>query len=95
MLDVKEKVVVELQPDVEPLTLLVDRGQLITAQKTDATLSPCFSLVTDPKCHKSGSYLVDDEVDAPLESSFWSSLWDCDSGGSATAVSSPGARFGS
>ena len=52
----------ELQPDVEPLTLLVDRGQLITAQKTDATLSPCFSLVTDPKCHKSGSYLVDDEV---------------------------------
>ena len=56
---------VELQPDVKSLTLLVDRGQLITAQKTDATLSPCFSLVTDPKCDKSGSYLVDDGVLMP------------------------------
>lgn len=60
--EVKENVVVELQPDNKTLTLSVDREQLINAQKTDATLSPCFSLVTGPKCVKSVSYLVDDGV---------------------------------
>lgn len=59
--EVKENVVVELQPN-ETLTLSVDKEQLINAQKTDATLSPCFSLITGPNCDKSGSYLVDDGV---------------------------------
>lgn len=42
-------VVVELQPDNKTLTLSVGKEQLISAQKTDAPLSSCFSLVTGPK----------------------------------------------
>lgn len=44
---------IELQPDDKALSRSVDRDQLIRAQKTDATLPPCLSLVKYPTCEKS------------------------------------------
>lgn len=64
LLECEEKAPVstELQPDVETLTRSVDRKRLIKDQKTDATLSSCFSRVNNPTCDKSVSYLLDEGV---------------------------------
>ena len=43
-------VVVEFQPDDVTMSLPVDKEELIKAQKNDASLSPCFSLVANPEC---------------------------------------------
>ncbi|CAI5657199.1 unnamed protein product [Oreochromis niloticus] len=53
---------VELQPDEKPLTLPVEKNKLIKAQKNDESLSCCWASVTEPKCGKSASYLIEDGV---------------------------------
>lgn len=58
----KAPVSAEFQLDNKTLALSGDREELIRAQKTDATLSSCFSLVDNPACDKSVSYLLDEGV---------------------------------
>ncbi|CAI5691564.1 unnamed protein product [Oreochromis niloticus] len=53
---------VELQPDEKALTLPVEKNKLIEAQKNDESLSSCWASVTEPKCGKSASYLIEDGV---------------------------------
>lgn len=53
---------VELQADEKAMTTAVDKNKLIEAQKNDESLSSCWAYVTEPKCGKSASYLIEDGV---------------------------------
>lgn len=59
---VNASMTVDLVPDEQSLKLSVDKEELIKAQKNDATLSSCFSLVETASGDETVSYLVDSGV---------------------------------